>query len=74
LIHLLLLQNETEDMIIGWSPCLDSESTTEVRSIDGSVDAQMADGSSFDTADFTFEFSDPNYRYRSAENQRLWGF
>ena len=49
-------------MIIGWSPGLDSESTVEVRSIDSSVDTTMGDTGSFDTADFTFEFSDQNYR------------
>jgi len=49
-------------MVIGWSPCLDSESTAEGRSMDGSVDAAMTDATLFDTTEINFEISDQNYR------------
>ena len=63
---LFFLQNETtEDMVVGWSPLdLDSCAVSEVQSVEGSIDLAVGgcDGPSLDAADFTFDFSDQQYR------------
>uniref|UniRef100_A0A0P6EII8 Calmodulin-binding transcription activator n=1 Tax=Daphnia magna TaxID=35525 RepID=A0A0P6EII8_9CRUS len=62
------IKNETEDMVVGWSPCMELEISSvvsEVQSIEGSIDlAIVADAPpSLDGNDLTFEFSDQQYRY-----------
>jgi len=54
-------------MVVGWSPCIDLESTTvsEVQSFESSIDLASinTDGPSLDAADLTFEFNDQQYRF-----------
>ncbi|XP_046655102.1 calmodulin-binding transcription activator 1-like isoform X5 [Daphnia pulicaria] len=62
------IKNETEEMVVGWSPCMELEISSvvsEVQSIEGSIDlAIVADAPpSLDGNDLTFEFSDQQYRY-----------
>jgi len=65
-VFFFFLQNETtEDMVVGWSPSdLDSCAVSEVQSVEGSIDLAVGgcDGPSLDAADFTFDFSDQQYR------------
>ena len=59
-------QNETEEMVVGWSPCMELESSavSEAQSVEGSIDLVIAaDAPSLDANDLTFEFSDQQYRY-----------
>jgi len=52
-------------MVVGWSPSdLDSCAVSEVQSVEGSIDLAVGgcDGPSLDAADFTFDFSDQQYR------------
>lgn len=60
-------QNETEEMVVGWSPCMELESSvvSEAQSVEGSIDLAIAsaDAPSIDANDLTFEFSDQQYRY-----------
>ena len=52
-------------MVVGWSPLdLDSCAVSEVQSVEGSIDLAVGgcDGPSLDAADFTFDFSDQQYR------------
>ena len=51
-------------MMVGWSPLdLDSCAVSEVQSVESSIDLAIgADGPSLDAADFTFDFSDQQYR------------
>ena len=66
-LNIFFLQNETEDMVVGWSPCIDLESSTvsEVQSFESSIDLASinTDGPSLDAADLTFEFNDQQYRF-----------
>ncbi|EFX87560.1 hypothetical protein DAPPUDRAFT_312030 [Daphnia pulex] len=60
------IKNETEEMVVGWSPCMELEISSvvsEVQSIEGSIDlAIVADAPpSLDGNDLTFEFSDQQY-------------
>ena len=52
-------------MMMGWSPLdLDSCAVSEVQSVESSIDLALgADGGpSLDAGDFTFDFSDQQYR------------
>ena len=63
------IKNETVDMVVGWSPCMEVENSTvsEVQSFESSVDlasvsADAPGQPSIDAGDMTFEFSDQQYR------------
>ncbi|XP_059350166.1 calmodulin-binding transcription activator 2-like [Daphnia carinata] len=60
------IKNETEDMVVGWSPCMELEISSvvsEVQSIEGSIDLAIIADAPPDANDLTFEFSDQQYRY-----------